>query len=212
MPDQVLEYIAGMSSPEPSVLAEIRQWTVQNTANPEMLSGHPYCNLLYILCKIKKPGTALELGTFTAYSTVAIARALPEHSRLISIEKNEDLKKQIETHIKKAGVSSKVLVFWGEALELIKQLPYEYDFVFIDIGKHQYKEVLELLIPRLKRDALIVIDNTLWEGKVHDPSLRAHDQTAQTVHEFNQWLRNHEKFFSLLLPFRDGVTLAIFNP
>lgn len=210
LPPEVRTYIEQNASPEDPILREIREWTQKNTELPIMLTGHPYHVLLEILCRIRKPQTALEVGTFTGYATVTLARALPPEGILVSIERDLRLQKPILEHLRKAGVLDRVRIFWGDALEVLPVLPYRYDFVFLDATKREYQPILELLIPRLEREALIVIDNTLWEGSVHDPEERKRDENARYVHELNRWLAGDPRFRTMILPFRDGVTLALY--
>ncbi len=212
LPAFVQTYLKERATPEDPLLAKIARWTQENTDLPIMLTGHPYGILLEILCRAVRPRVALEIGAFTGYSTIVLARALPPDGRLITFEKNRTLQPVLTRHLEEAGVAEKVLVFWEEAERILPQLPYRYDFVFLDSTKQQYRQDIELLLPRLNPGALLVIDNTLWEGSVFHPEERSREPVAASVDALNQWLATHPDFRTVILPFRDGVTLALYLP
>ncbi len=207
LPDGVRRAIQDWATPEDEVLREIRETTERLFGErARMVTGHPQGVLLTLLSRLKQPRYALEIGTFTAYGTVCLARGLHPEGRLLTIEKDETLKEMIDRHLNRAGVADRVLVLYGDAKDLISDLPYRLDLVYLDAAKEDYPHFLTLLEPKLNPGALLIADNTLWGGSVLAPDSPA----AQAIVEFNNYLARSSQWQTILLPIRDGVTLAQF--
>lgn len=208
--EALLEYLENHSTAEDEVLQEIRRHTFLTQIYPQMLCGQLLGKLLEILVTIIKPHRALEIGTFTAYSTICIARGLPANGKLITIEQNEELEHMIYQHLEMGKVKHCVQVIINDALKTINKFDNEtFDFIFIDGDKKQYLQYFELCSPKLKKGGLMVVDNTLWGGKVLNTTTKNIDAETETIIKFNKTISNDTNFITLLLPLRDGVTLML---
>ncbi len=203
----VAEYAARHSSVEDSVLREINEETAR--LFPEaysMLSGHPQGLFLELISTIKKPKYILEVGTFVGYSTICLARGMEESGRLITIEKNKELEDLIKKNLKKAEVENKVLTLFGDAMELIPELPYSFDIVFIDADKIHYPDYVQMIENKMNKGGVLLVDNTLWGGEVLNPET----PEANAIHKTNEYLASSDRWRTVLVPMRDGITIAQF--
>jgi len=200
------EYIAAHSDAEPEFLKTINRKTHVQLLNPRMLSGHFQGRVLYMFCKMIRPVKILELGTFTGYSALCMAEALPEQGKLITIESDDELEDIITENLKLSEHGNKIQLLIGEALEIIPGLDNDFDLVFIDADKREYSAYFELILPRLKSGGFILADNTLWDGKV----LKVHDNNDyQTIEikKFNEMIASDQRVEKVMLPLRDGLTI-----
>ena len=203
----VAEYVAKHSSKEDSVLREINKETANLFPDDySMLSGHPQGLLLELIATIKKPMYILEVGTFVGYSTICLARGLQENGRLITIEKNKELENLITKNLKNAGVEDKVLTLFGDAMELIPELPYSFDLAFIDADKIHYPDYVQMVENKMTKGGVLLVDNTLWGGEVLNPKT----PEATAIHKTNEYLASSDKWKTVLVPMRDGIKIAQF--
>jgi predicted O-methyltransferase YrrM len=149
----------------------------------------------------------LEIGTFTGYSALAVAAALPKGGRIVCCDLNEQWAAIGRPFWKKAGVEKKIDLRIGPALQTLKTLKGPFDFAFIDADKPNYLRYYEACLRLVRRGGIIAVDNTLWSGWVADP--RARDADTVALREFNDRLRADERVEIALLPQGDGVTLAL---
>lgn len=204
-------YISEHSSKEPQVLAELTRQTHLQAIHPRMLSGHIQGRVLAMLTSIIQPNRVLEMGTFTGYSTIAMALEMKEHSELITIEIDDELEALAQQFIEKAGVSNIVRQIIGDAMEVLPKLAKEsktFDMVFMDADKRNYLECYNALFDNglVASGSLILADNTLWDGKVLHEIARKDSQTAGIV-AFNEFIANDSRVEKVILPLRDGLTL-----
>ncbi|HOI33025.1 MAG: class I SAM-dependent methyltransferase [Bacteroidales bacterium] len=205
IPLAVQEYIGQHSSPVDTILDTIYRQTYLRHLYPRMLSGPLQARLLDLICKIHRPKTILEVGTFTAYATIAMALATADDAHLITIEANEELEDTILDNLQKAEVFHKVSLKIGNALELIPKLNTTFDLIFLDADKLNYPAYYELLVKRLTIGGILLTDNVLWDGKVADPSITDPETTA--IRSFNQQAAADENVEQIILPIRDGLSL-----
>ena len=162
--------------------------------------------LLGMLVALARPRLAVEVGTFTGYSSIAIARALPPGGRLICFDISEEWTAIARRYWARAGVEDRVALRLGDARELLAQLDEgPVDFAFIDADKEAYPEYYEALLARLAPDGLIAVDNTLGGGQVAAPA--PDDEHARAIAAFNQMVREDDRVASVLVPIADGLTL-----
>ena len=201
------EYIAAHIDPEPPCLTEIERATNLHLYNPRMLSGHVQGRLLKMLTRILRPHLVLELGTYSAYSSLCIAEGLPEGAVLHTIEANDELEDFIRRSLASSPYGSRVVSHIGDALSLIPQVcpGAMFDMVFIDADKRQYVDYYEALKPRLRPGGLIVADNTLWDGHVVEQT--HHASQTKGVMAFNDHVARDPDVEKVILPLRDGLTL-----
>jgi predicted O-methyltransferase YrrM len=186
------------------ILYELERETGLKTLAPQMISGYLQGQLLQMLSSIARPKHILEVGTFTGYAAICLARGLAEGGRMDTIEVNPELAYIIHKYLKKAGLTQRVQLHIGDALEIIPQLPGTFDLIFLDAGKQHYPTYYELLIDRMPSGGLLLADNVLWSGKVlHEK----HDADTAALHQFNEMIQTDERVEKLMLPLRDGLYL-----
>ncbi len=200
------DYVLAHSTEEIKVLKELDRATHLNVLRPRMLSGHEQGMLLYLLVKMLKPQRVLELGTYTGYSAISMARGLEEDGQLISIDKNDELYPFAQQFVEKANLQDKIRLLSGDAKEVIKTLDDTFDLVFIDADKREYIAYYDLLFDKVKQGGFILADNVLWDGKVLEDTP---DDDAQTqgILAFNEYIQKDERVENLLLPLRDGLSI-----
>lgn len=200
-------YVDAHISPEPEVLQKLTRESYLRLVNGRMCSGHLQGRLLKMLAQLCAPKTALELGTFTGYSALCIAEGLPSGSKLITIEIDDELEDFIRRQFDASPYGHKIDLRIGSALEICKTFPDEsFDMIFIDANKRDYPEYLKIAERILRPGGLVIADNTLWSGHVCDPAYE-HDHQTAGVREFNDLAVRHPLFETVILPFRDGISL-----
>jgi caffeoyl-CoA O-methyltransferase len=169
----------------------------------DMLSGSVVGGLLQQLIKITGAKTILEIGTFTGYSAIKMAEALPDDGVIYTIEMNLRYQKLAETHIQKSKHFKKIKLIKGNAQQSINQINEHLDLVYLDGDKLRYQFYVEKVLPKLKTGGLIIADNVLWDGMVLDPP----DHKSQAIADFNRFISEDSRVEVVLLPIRDGVSL-----
>ena len=202
----LLEYCTAHSTHADEVLQALERETHLRTLSPQMLSGPLQGTLLYMVSAMHRPRLALEIGTFTGYSAICIARGLAEDGLLHTIEVNDELAWIIQKYLLKAGLQKKVHLHLGDAREIIPTLPNAFDLVFMDAGKLDYPVHYELALSKMKQGAFLLADNVLWDGKVAGGDTK--DETAVLLREFNTFVQNDERVENVLLPVRDGLMVV----
>jgi predicted O-methyltransferase YrrM len=199
------KYILDHSTPEDPVLEELFRQTYLRFVNPNMISGHLQGKLLEIISKMISPSYVLEIGTFTGYSAICLARGLKPDGLLITIEANDELKEFAESYFHKAGVASKIKIITGRVQDVIADINEEFDLVFIDGDKREYTEYYSIVFDKVRPGGIIIADNVLWGGKVLDKNTR--DPQANGIIEFNEMIRRQKNIENLILPLRDGLMI-----
>jgi caffeoyl-CoA O-methyltransferase len=168
--------------------------------------------LLTLLVRAIGARRAIELGTFTGYSAICIARGLPAEGRLVACELREDYSATARRWFAEAGVAQRIDLRVGAALDTLRSLPAgdRFDFAFIDADKERYIDYYELCLPRLRPGGLMMIDNTLMGGRVLDPD--PDDPNARTAAELNERIAEDERVDVAMLAVADGITLALKRP
>jgi len=192
---------------EPSYLKNLSRETHQKVIQPRMISGHYQGRLLSFLSNLVRPNRILELGTYTGYSALCLAEGLSEKGTITTIEVNEELAWLQQKYWKLSPYHKKIRPIVGDALEVIPSLQDKYDLVFIDAKKADYNKYLETVIPKLNKGCLILSDNILWSGKVVEP-LQKGDKATEALLKYNQRLTEDNRFEHLILPVRDGLSVA----
>ncbi len=200
------KYCEAHTSPADETLCELERETYLKTLAPQMLSGHLQGRFLTMISQLVQPVVALEIGTFTGYGAICLARGLAPNGRLHTIEANRELEYIIRKYIGKAGLEDKIQLHLGNALEIIPNIPPgAFDLVFIDAGKQDYATYFDLVIDRMRPGGLILADNVLWSGKVLNPD---QDEDTAALHAFNRKVLADPRVETLILPLRDGLLMA----
>lgn len=207
LPKDIEEYVLRHTPQESAVLHKINRETHLKVMQPRMLSGHFQGQLLRFLVEMIQPKRILEIGTYTGYSAIALAQGLKTGGKLITIDVNVELEKMISNFILDAGLSDKIEQITGNALEIIPTLTENFDLVFIDADKQNYKNYLDLVLNKLNSGGYILTDNVLWSGKVTMPKEQM-DLDTRMINEFNDYVHNHPQLESILLPVRDGLYIS----
>ena len=208
LPPAIEAYAQSHSEDEPALLAQLRRDTHLQHIQPRMLSGHFQGRLLSLISKIVRPKTILEIGTYTGYSALCLAEGLAQDGVLHTIEVNPELRKIQEKYISLSDYQDRIVLHTADALTLIPQLDLEIDLVFIDAEKKNYTAYLEAVLPKMKSGGVLLVDNVLWTGKVVEP-LDPKDKTTEALLSFNQYMKNHPRLTTVLMPHRDGLTLSL---
>ena len=206
LPEKVARYIREHSVREAAVLRELREAT-QAVPMSGMQIGADQGQFMQLLVQAIGARRCLEIGTYTGYSALAVALALPEDGRLICCDISEAWTAVGKPFWKKAGVEKKIDLRIGPALQTLKGLQGPFDFVFIDADKPNYLKYYEACLPLVRKNGIIAIDNTLWFGAVADPSQKDADTVA--LRQFNDALHADQRVSLSMLPLGDGVTLAL---
>ena len=206
MDDALDDYIRSHTTPERPEL--YRLWRATNTqlVRGRMASGHVQGQLLRMLVGMVRPRRILEVGTFSGYSALAMAAALPPGGELYTFEVNDEMEDFASGWFDASPYGSRIRFTVGDALTLVPALGLDFDFVFIDGDKRQYADYYAMAKHHLAPGGYIVADNTLWDGHVVDP---AYDRDAQTqgIRRFNDVVVSDSEVECVILPLRDGLTL-----
>ena len=200
------QYLHNHSGSEADILHKIWRETNLKTFYPNMVSGKVQGKFLQMIVKMLKPEKILEIGTFTGYSAVAMGLALPENSKLITIDNNEEIETMAKGFFKEAGLDKKITMMIGDAVKIIPGLEMEFDLVFIDADKEQYIDYYKTVFPKVKSGGFILADNVLWGGKVLEPLTKT-DKETQGIKDFNKMVNNDQRVEKVMLSIRDGLYL-----
>ena len=199
------QYASRFSSPEDPLLAELHQHTLAHHSEPHMLSGSIQATFLQWICEWIRPSFVLEIGTMVGYSTIALARGLPPGAQLHTIEKRKEDILIAQTYFQKAGLSDRIQIHEGEALQILPTLSYPWDLVFLDADKTGYLDYYEYLIPQMRPGALLIADNVLFHGAVLEEPVKG--KNAKALHAFNERVAQDDRVEKIMLTVRDGLFL-----
>lgn len=206
--DRLEEYILRHTSPESPIRERLWREAHVRLLRARMLSGHLQGNLLQMLCRLTRARRALEIGTYTGYAAHCLAEALGEGGEVHTIESDDEMEDFIHEFLDGAPYADRVHLYLGDALEILPKLLEEhtFDLVYIDANKREYLDYYELIIPHLPSGALILADNTLWDGKViEEPT--PNDPQTKSILAFNEHVQHDPRVENLILPLRDGLSL-----
>ena len=199
-------FIENFCEPEDEILINLTRETALTQLHHRMLSGKYQGDLLKMLVEITGAVNILEIGTYSGYSAICMARALPENGKITTIEINDEIAWLSDKYFELAGLKSKIEALTGDALEIIPKLDAVFDMVFIDGDKREYVNYYKLVFPKLKKGGLILADNVLWDNKIFEP-LEHNDKMTAGIIEFNNLIRQDTNVDKLILPIRDGLML-----
>ncbi len=201
--EAVENYLYAMLPPRDEVLSEMEAEAAKNHIP---IVGPAVARILYQLAVIAGARKVFEMGSAIGYSTIWWARAVGEGGRVIYTDGDPQNANRARRYFERAGVSQRITVRVGDALELLSEEKEPYDIIFNDVDKTDYPRVFRLALPRLKSGGLFVTDNALWSGRVAQPNPDA--ETAAIV-EFNKLIYGSKDLFTAILPIRDGVAVCV---
>ena len=206
LPERLARYIEEHSVREPAILRELRAATA-SVPMSGMQIGADQGQFMALLVQLTGAKRCLEIGTYTGYSALAVALALPEDGRVVCCDINEEWTAIARRFWKEAGMDRKIELHLAPALETLEKLEGPFDFAFIDADKPNYANYYERCLALVRKGGLIAVDNTLWSGWVADG--RQRDADTRALRAFNDKLHRDERVSISLLPLGDGVTLAL---
>jgi caffeoyl-CoA O-methyltransferase len=199
-------YAEAHSSPNGELFERLAAETREKSSAPQMMVGLLEGQFLGALVRSVGASRVLELGTFTGYSSISMALALPSGGRVVTCDLNEETTEIAQRYAEEAGVADRIDYRLGPAFETIATLDGEFDLVFIDADKPNYLNYYEATVPKLASSGLMILDNTLWSGRVADPS--EDDENTRAIREVNERVRDDPRVRNVLLTVRDGMNLV----
>lgn len=202
------DYILRHTSDESPLRQRLARAAHVRLIRPRMLSGHLQGNFLAMLVKLMGAKRVLEIGTYSGYAAHSMAEAMGDGGEVHTIECDDEMEDFIRMYIDEAPYRERIKLYIGDAMTLLPELvaKTDYDIVYMDANKRQYPEYYEMIMPHLKSGALIIADNTLWDGKVVD-EVRESDVQTKAILKFNQMVQDDPRTENLILPMRDGLSL-----
>jgi caffeoyl-CoA O-methyltransferase len=203
---QVEQYAEEHTEPDGELFERLAKETHEKTTAPQMMVGRIEGRFLGSLVRTMRAPRVLELGTFTGYSSISIALALPPGGRVITCDVNEETTAIARRYAEEAGVADRIDYRLGPGLETIAQLDGPFELVFIDADKPNYVNYYEATLPLLAEGGLLIADNTLWSGRVADESET--DENTNAIRAFNDHVLADSRVHNVLLTVRDGMNLV----
>jgi caffeoyl-CoA O-methyltransferase len=204
--DALYDYVVATGTRETRVQRELRAET-RKLPMGQMQIGPDQGALLQVLVRILRAKRCIEIGTFTGYSALTVALALPANGKIICCDVSEEWTSIGRRYWKKAGVDKKISLRIAPALETLGTLKGKFDFAFIDADKPNYWKYYERCLQLVRKDGLIAVDNTLWGGSVIDPQKQS--ESTRALREFNKRVARDRRVDIALVPIGDGLTLAV---
>jgi len=198
-------YAEKFSSAEDALLREVHEYTLQHHKEYVMLSGHLQGKVLEMISCMLRPRRILEIGTFTGYSALCLAKGLTEEGMLHTIELRQGDADQARYFFDKSSYASRILSHTGNALDIIPGLNETWDLVFIDADKPAYIEYFNLVLPRLRPNGFILADNIFFHGQVLEEPVKG--KSAKGIQAFNEFINNRTDVEKVVLTIRDGLYL-----
>ena len=200
-------YAERFSTPEDAALNQVATNTRQTHPKWHMLSGHLQGGFLQMISEIMQPRYILEIGTFTGYSAICLSRGLHPEGRVHTIELRKEDAEQAKKNFNLAGVEDRIILHEGNALDIIPELDYPWDLVFIDADKPGYIEYYQLVIKRLRKGGIILADNVFFHGQVLEPEVTG--KSAKAIQAFNEFVAQDQAVNKVLLTIRDGLLMIL---
>lgn len=207
LPADINQYAEDYTTPETPALAALNRETHIKVELPNMLSGHLQGGVLQMISCMIKPKRILEIGTFTGYSAICLAKGLANEGFLHTIDINEELQDMCFRYFCEAGLDKKIIQHIGKAAEIIPALNEQFDLVFIDADKQNYSLYYDMVFDKVPVGGFILADNVLYDGEVVLPSGQQ-SKNARAIHSFNEKVRADKRVEHVLLPVRDGIMIV----
>jgi caffeoyl-CoA O-methyltransferase len=202
-PDRIDDYVYSMLPKRDDVLTEMEAYATEHDVP---IVGPAVARVLQQFALLIKAKTVCELGSAIGYSTIWWARAVGDGGRVVYTDGDPKNAERARRYFDRAGVSKRITLYTGDALEFLSEQKQEFDIIFNDVDKVDYPRVLRLVPPRLRKGGLFITDNVLWSGRV---AQKNPDATTKAILEFNRSLYGSPEFYTTILPIRDGVAVAL---
>jgi predicted O-methyltransferase YrrM len=201
----VEQYAEAFSTPEDDLLREINLFTAKNHSEYQMLSGHLQGKLLEMLSQMIRPSRILEIGTFTGYSALCLAKGLTAGGRLHTIELREKDAAIAKGFFDRSSFRNQIILHTGNALNIVPGLGETWDLVFIDADKESYIEYFKLVLPNVRQNGFILADNIFFHGQVLADEVKG--KNPQAIKRFNEFIRERNDIDKMIVTLRDGLYL-----
>ena len=198
------DYLYSMLPKRDDVLAEMEDYA---SAHNVPIVGPAVARILQQLALMINAHSVFELGSAIGYSTIWWAQAVGDKGRVVYTDGDSKNAERARGYFKRAGVSNRILLHTGDALEFLSEQKQEFDIIFNDVDKEDYPRVLRLVAPRLRKGGLFITDNVLWSGRVAEKNTA--DASTKAILEFNRKLYDSKEFYTTILPIRDGLAVAV---
>jgi predicted O-methyltransferase YrrM len=198
------DYLYSMLPKRDEVLMEMEDYATEHRVP---IVGPAVARVLQQLALMINARTVFELGSAIGYSTIWWAQAVGDGGRVIYTDGDSQNAERARGYFSRAGVSNRITLHTGDALEYLSEQKQEYDIIFNDVDKDDYPRVLRLVAPRLRKGGLFITDNVLWSGRVAEKN--PPDSTTKAILEFNRKLYDAKEFYTTILPIRDGLAVAL---
>jgi predicted O-methyltransferase YrrM len=199
------DYAEKYSSPEDALLKEVNDYTMQNHPESVMLSGHLQGKVLEMISCMLRPRRILEIGTFTGYSGLCLAKGLTTDGQLHTIELREADAAKAKSYFIRSSFADKIILHTGNALDIIPELDETWDLIFIDADKPAYIAYFNLVLPRLRKNGFILADNIFFHGQVLEDEVK--NKSAKGIQAFNDFIKERKDIEKCVLTIRDGLFL-----
>jgi caffeoyl-CoA O-methyltransferase len=202
---QVEEYAEAHTTPDGELFERLAEETRAKTTAPQMMVGRIEGRFLATLVALSGARRILEFGTFTGYSSISMASALPPDGKVITLDVDPEATAIARRYMDESGHGDKIEIRLGPALETLQDIAGPFDLVFIDADKPNYVNYYEAALPLLADDGLLIADNVLWSGRVVEDD---GDESTSAIKEFNEHVQADDRVVSVMLTVRDGMTLV----
>ncbi|HWZ81633.1 MAG TPA: O-methyltransferase [Terriglobales bacterium] len=199
----VEDYIYSLLPPRDEVLAEMESEAAKHKIP---IIGPAVARVIYQLAVISRAKRVFEMGSAIGYSTIWLARAVGQGGRVIYTDGDKSKADKARRYFERAGVTDRITVRVGDALELLSEEKEPYDIIFNDVDKTDYPRVFRMAIPHLKSGGLFITDNVLWSGRVAQPNP---DAATKAIVELNNLMYQSPEVYTTILPLRDGVSVCV---
>lgn len=202
------KYISEHTTDEDCLLAELDRATHLRVMQPRMISGHVQGKMLEMFSYMIRPKYVLEIGTFTGYSALCLAKGMPDDGELHTFEVDDELEELSASFFARSKDKHKIRQHIGSALDQAPELGLKFDLVFIDGDKREYIDYYNMLMDGglVHSGTILLADNVMWYGKVLDP-IPHNDRHTQNIADFNNLVQNDVRVENVILPIRDGMTV-----
>ena len=198
------DYLYSMLPKRDPVLEEMEEYASNHNVP---IVGPAVARVLQQLALMINAKTVFELGSAIGYSTIWWAQAVGEKGRVIYTDGDAKNAERARGYFDRAGVSDRITLYTGDALEVLSEQKQEFDIIFNDVDKEDYPRVLRMVSPRLRKGGLFITDNVLWSGRVAEKNPK--ESRTKAILEFNRLLYGSADFFTTILPIRDGLAVAL---
>jgi caffeoyl-CoA O-methyltransferase len=199
---KVEEYLADLLPQRDAVISEMERYAKKHDVP---IIGPVVARMIYLVAQISGAKRIFEMGSAIGYSTIWLARAAGPEAEVYYTDGDPANAARARGYFKRAGVENSIQIMTGDAVNLIDQVPGEFDLIFIDVDKPQYPEALRKAVPRLRSGGLLLTDNVLWSGKV---SRKSKDARTRAIQQFNKLIYSSSELFPIIIPLRDGVAVC----